>query len=47
MKNEGVGKDTVVQVLSAIVAIGVYLNLNVYFLCKTQYFRFRWLQLYK
>ena len=42
----GVGKNTVIQVLSAIEAEGIILNLNVYFLCKTQYFRFRLLQLF-
>jgi hypothetical protein len=43
----GVGKDTVVRDLSAIVAIEVILNLNVPFHSKTQYFRFRLLQLFK
>ena len=43
----GVGKDAVVQVLSGIVAIGVYFKFERVLLCKTQYFRFRLLQLYK
>jgi hypothetical protein len=40
----GDGKDTVIQILYGIVAIGGILNLNMSFLCKTQYFRFRLLQ---
>jgi hypothetical protein len=43
----GVGKNAVIQVLSAIVAIGAILNLNMHFLCKTQYFRFRLVQLFE
>jgi hypothetical protein len=39
--------NTVIQLLSGIVAMGAILNLNVPFLSKTQYFRFRLLQLFK
>ncbi len=43
----GVGKEAINQLLSCIVAIGGYLNLNVSFPCKTPYFRFRLLQLFQ
>jgi hypothetical protein len=44
----GVWKNTVIQVLYGIVAIvGYFKNLIVLFLSKTQYFRFRLLQLFK
>jgi hypothetical protein len=40
-------KEAINQILYGIVGMGGYFKLNVYFLCKTQYFRFRLLQLYK
>ncbi len=44
----GVGINSVIQLLSAIVAIeGYFCDLNVPFLCKIRYFRFRLLQLFE
>ncbi len=43
----GAGKNIVIQVLYGIAAIGGYFKFEHSFLCKTQYFRFRLLQLFE